>query len=391
MRHILWILLLGSGLYAITLDEAIERALKENPSLEAIHERILAGRSAVDASDQFSNPEISYVQNTLDNRQAMSQKIVTLKQKLPYYGKRESMQKVALAQDGVLQESLVKAQAGLVYAIKEEAYTVWELERVYAITCGYEELTKQNIDLHESYSSISDSHHLGIMSATLKLSDLRIQKSMLNAKINASYARLSYLLSFELSDLELDLDVSDMPGMSDLEKGLENNRDVALKEQELRREQARVKAAELNNYPDVTLLAGYSFRERFDDYATFGVGVSLPIYGTEDDKEQEARRLALSAQSMKEDMKVSVDAQFQSSYAQMKSAYETYHIIHDEVLPQIEHMFDLSSSSISTGSDLFKYMDILLQKLKLEQKSINAVADYNRARAKISLLSGELR
>jgi hypothetical protein len=54
-------------------------------------------------------------------------------------------------------------------------------------------------------------------------------------------------------------------------------------------------------------------------------------------------------------------------------------------------MFELSDSSISTGGELFKYIDILTQKLKLEQKSIAAVANYNRSKAKISALSGELR
>jgi hypothetical protein len=74
----------------------------------------------------------------------------------------------------------------------------------------------------------------------------------------------------------------------------------------------------------------------------------------------------------------------------MKAAHETYHIVHDEALPQVAHMFELTSSSISTGGDLFKYIGILVQKLKLEQKSIAAVASYNKARAKISELSGEL-
>lgn len=392
MRQLIAVLLFFIGtLNALSLDEVIERALNEKPSLASIEARIQAGRSAVETSDQFSNPQISYIQNTLDKAQAMHQKTLTLQQNLPYYGKRAHRRKAALAQEGVLIESLVKAKAALVYAIKEQAYTLWELEKVYTLTCDYEVLTQHTIDLYTSYSSISQGYHLGIMSATLKLSDLRIQKNILHAKITAAYAKLSYFAAQEVNSLEMEIGMAIMPEMTDVTRRLQNNPDLALKEQESRREQANVELAELNSYPDVNLVAGYAYRDNFDNYASFGVGISLPLYGSEAHKEQEARKSALAAQHAKEDMRGAVDAEFQSAYAQMRSAFETYHVINDEMLPQIEHMFALSSSSVSAGGDLFKYIDILLQKLRLEQNSINAIADYKRAEAKISELTGEIK
>ena len=381
----------ASTLYAITLDEVIADALEKNPSLESISHRISANKSNIDVSNQFSNPEISYTDNTIDENQAMSQRTISVKQKLPYFGKRESMQKVARAQEGVLQENLEQARASLVNAIKIQAYNVWELENLYKIICDYEDLTRQNINLFESYSMTSDDQHMGIMSAELTLSDLRIQKSALNAQINSAYARLSYLAAFEVRGLILNLEVEDMQGSAEMEKGLQNNHNITLKEKEVQKIQASAETAELNNYPDLSLIGGYSYRKNFDNYWTFGLGLSLPIYGTEDYKEEEVRKLVLSAQSLKEDTKKAVSAEFQRAYSQMKSAYETYHIVHDEALPQVAHMFELTSSSISTGGDLFKYIGILVQKLQLEQKSIAAVSSYNKAKAKISELSGELQ
>ena len=72
----------------------------------------------------------------------------------------------------------------------------------------------------------------------------------------------------------------------------------------------------------------------------------------------------------------------------MKSSYDIYHIIQEDALPQVAHMFELSTSSISVGSDLFKYIDVLFQKLDLEKKSIAAVYNYNKAHAKIEELQG---
>ncbi len=392
MRSLLFTaLLLGSTLYGYTLDELLSKAMDANPSLESISHRIAANHATIEASDQFANPELSYVQNTLDSDQAMSRKSLTIKQKLPYFGKRDSQQKVAQAQEGVLQVDLQKAKVSLVKAIKEQAYHVWELKRRHQTILDYEDLTRQNIDLSQSYTSISADQHMGIMSAGLTLSELRIQKSTLDAKIETAYARLSYLAAFKVQELDIDLTIGSLPDLTRLRAELENNPDIALKSKEVNKQQAMVERAGLESYPDVVLLGGYSYREEFDDYWTFGLGVSLPIYGTEDLKEERARRLALSAKSLREDTTVAVDTAFQSAYVQMRSAHETYHIIHDEALPQIEHMFELINASTSTGGDLFKYIDILVQRLKLEQKSIKAVADFNRAEAKIAALSGALR
>lgn len=392
MRKLVLVLFLcGSALFSMSVDEVIETALLNSPSLEAMNERILANRSNISIAGKFSNPQLSYSQDTLDDSVAMSKKTIALKQKIPFFGKRESLKKVARSQEGILIKNLDRAKAALSNAIKNQAYGIWELESVYKIICDYEALTKHNIELHESYASISENQHMGIMSAELSLSDLRIQKSVLNAKIDAAYANLSYLAAQEVTELEIALGVSDMPGMTGLIKGLENNHDLALKDKEIEKAQAKVERETLNNYPDITLQAGYATRENFDDFATFGVGLSLPIYGREDAKEEQARKLRLVAQSMKEETRLALSAKFQLAYTQMKSAYETYHIVHDEALPQIEHMFELTSSSISTGSDLFKYIGILVQKLRLEQKSISAVASYNRSYAKIVELSGETR
>ncbi len=391
MKQLLLILtFLGTTLYAVTLDELIQRALDENPTLESLSFRIAANKSNIDLSNQFSNPNISYTQNTIDDAQAMSRKTVTLQQKLPYFGKRDSLKEVAIAQEGVLTENLEQAKVTLVNAIKNQAYTIWERERLYKIICDYEDLTRQNIELFESYTSTQANQHMGIMSAELTLSDLRIQKSVLNAKIYATYANLSYLAAFEVNDIEIKLLVNEMPGRSSLLHGLENNHNLAIKEKEIQKSQALVKTADLNNYPDINILGAYSYRKNFDNYFTFGVGVSLPIYGSEDYQEEEARKLTLSTQSLKEDTKIAITSEFEASYLQMKSAYEIYHIVHDEALPQVEHMFELTSSSIATGGDLFKYIDLLVQKLKLEQQSIIAIANYHKAEVKISALQGEL-
>jgi len=392
MKKILLLLSLVSfELFALSLEDVIVGALEKNPSLESISHKIQANKSAQDVANQFANPVLSLSTDTLDKGEKMHKQTLTLQQKIYFYGKRDALLGISNAQEEVLASNLAQAKVLLVNEIKNQAYNIWELEQLLLIIEQYENLTKQNIELSESYTSTSKNQHMGIMSAELSLTDLKIQRSVLKSKIFTAYKRLSYLASFPIKKIDIELSIGEMPSKDNLKSGLVNNPEFKTKDKEIAKNQAMINSAEINNYPDINLVAGYSYRQNFDDYMTVGFGLSLPIYGTEDYKEEEQRGLILSTKSQKRDVELKVDAEFMSIYMQMKSEYEIYHLIHDDALPQIEHMFELSNSSISAGGDLFKYIDILEQKLKLEQKSISAVASYNRANAKISALRGELK
>ena len=388
---LLFFLLLVNSLGAMTLAEIINSSLSSSPSLEVINARIEANKQNIELAKQFANPELLLTRNTLDSDQAMHKTVVTFKQKIPYFNKRDTNKGVAIAQDRVLEEKLTQAKVQLVQEIKNDAYSIWELKELYKIVEHYEQLTKRNIELYEAYTSIDENQHMGILKADLSLSDLQIQKSRLNAKIYSAYARLSYLAAFEVKDLEISLDITKKPNLTSLKSCVANNPDIIIKEKELLRENAKIKVTEINKYPDFSLIAGASYRENFDNYYTVGLGISLPIYGSEEIKKEEQVAKALSVASQKEDITITIDAKLKEYYAQMLSFYEVYHIVQDNSLPQIEHMFEISNSSISTGSDLFKYIDVLFLKLNLEKQSINAVANYNRVDAKIAALQGALK
>ena len=387
---LLTLFILSVALHSMTLHDIIEISLTKNPSLESINAKITANKYEVDIADKFANPDLLLTKNTLSSDQAMSQTVVTFKQKIPYFSKRETRQKVALAEDEVLSQKLQYAKVTLVGMIRNEAYNIWELTKLKDIIQQYIELTKRNVALYEAYVSTTPNQHMGIMKAKLSLSELEIKISKLNAKIIASYANLSYLASFDISHIDIELQIAKKPELALLLKSLDTNPSLAIKEKELYKESAKVALADINRYPDFNLLASLSYRENFDNYANIGIGMTLPIYGTEDTEVEKAKAMTLVVKSEQSDLKIAIDSRAKVYYAQMLSAYEIYHIIQDHALVEVSHMFEISNSSISTGSDLFKYIDVLFQRLKLEEQSITAISNYNKAQAKIAELKGKL-
>lgn len=391
MRTVLLFTILTTSIYSQTLHSLIDEALNRAPSLEVIKARLEANDQAIEIADQFANPQLLLTTNSLPNDQAMSQSVVTVQQKIPYFSKREKNQNVFIAREAVLQERLHKAQSELVYAIKTEAYQLWQTQELLRITDLYINFTKQNIKLYESYTSIDAAQHMGIMKAGLSLSQLRIEKERLQAQAAQIYARLSALAAQDVHHLEIDLQMGAKPNKKTMQQLLKNNPDLALRQKEILQQNAKVKLAKINNYPDFTLVAGYAHRQNFENYFNIGFGMTLPIYGTEDAKEQQQKKLLLAKQASKQDTKLQLDGELQAYYVEMVASYNIYHIIQDDALPQVQHMFDLSSSSIATGGDLFKYIDVLFQKLDLEKKSVLAIGAYNQTKAKIEKLQGMIR
>ena len=103
MKKLLFtLLILNTLLNAMTLDNLIDASLAKSPSLDVITARLEANKQNIMLAKQFSNPELLLTRNTLDSSQAMHKTVLSFKQKLPYFDKRNKRQKVALAEENII-------------------------------------------------------------------------------------------------------------------------------------------------------------------------------------------------------------------------------------------------------------------------------------------------
>lgn len=392
MRYFLIGLILTTSLAAETLLELTQKALVSATSLAVIQKRIEVKKQDVESADLFANPTLAITKNTLPSDQAMSQATVTLGQKIYWWGKREEKEALAKGEVEIEKAKLKRARVALVGAIKRQAYKVWELQRLLAITQEYIELTKESEALYEAYTASDDmgKNHMGIMSAQLSLSELKIKRIRYEALLEAAMKRLSYLVGEEIKSVEIDLKITQLPKFDKREFAAKNADLAVVRSQTLKKESA-VELAKTNNYPDFNLIATYAFRERFENYMNFGVSLSLPVYSKEDIELQKAKISKLESKSQEADVKTFVLYSFKEQYALLKAQYKIYRIIKEDTMPRIEHMLEISEAMIQNGTTLFEYIDILERKLKLDEQAVDAVARFYTAKSKIEELRGEMQ
>jgi outer membrane protein TolC len=390
------LLLLPFWLSGASLSALIENAKNSHISLRAIEQKLNALDDEYDATRNFSNPELSLSVSDIQFNDPTNRRIepmqfssINFKQKIPYFGKRDANSRIIEAQKHKLGITLEDAKVKLIKEIKLTAYSIWQAEQQLRINSDYITLTEQNIELYTAYSSSDTSAHMGIMSTELSLSQLNIKKSRLKTVLEALYKKISYLSAMDVTTVSVDMKIEEPKDIDYYLKTVSSNPSYRDKEASVEIANADLKVKELASSVDTTLQVGYYHREKFENYMSVGVGFSLPLYGTEKSKTEASRKTALAKESEALDYKNSISSKVFDMYAQLKDSYAVYNIINKESLPQIEHMADLSSTSVKNGADLFVYTQMLEKKLILQEQSINAIVSYNSATASLEALIGE--
>ncbi len=209
------ILLLPIFINASSLESLIENAKSSHLSLNTIEHKLNAIDDEYEITKNFSDPtlslSISDIQlNDISNRSIEPMQFTSLnfKQKIPYFGKRDANGKKVLAKKHKLDMSLQEVKITLVKEIKLSAYNIWQVEQQLSITNEYLSLIKQNIELYAAYNISDTSAHMGLMSAELTLSQLKIKKSKLSAILEALYKKISYLSALDVTQMSLDLQMN---------------------------------------------------------------------------------------------------------------------------------------------------------------------------------------
>ncbi|MFA6192928.1 MAG: TolC family protein [Sulfurimonas sp.] len=392
------LLLLPLCLSAATLETLIEHAKSNHTSLQAIEQKLSAVDNEYEVSRNFANPELSLSVSDIQLKEPINRQIepmqysaLNIKQTLPYFGKRDANSNRVSAKKQKISSTLEEAKVKLIEAIKNAAYTIWQVEEEIKITNEYIKLTNQNIDLYTSYSSRDTKSHMGIMSAELSLSQLKIKKSKFESLRDGLYKKISYLSAMDVSSVEFSMKVEEPKNIAYYLDATNENRSYKVKKAVTEEANADIKVKELASFVDPSVQVGYYRRENFEDYLSVGVAFSLPIYGTEKSQLEASKKLSLSSQSETSDFKNFLNAEVENAYAQLQYSYKTYSIIHNDSLPQLTHMFDLTSSSIENGSDLFVYIELLQKKLALEEQGIEAAASYHKTLASLEAMIGEIQ
>jgi len=380
---------------AQSIDSLINYSMKKHHSLQSIKHHLLSMDERISKSQKWENPDISATINDIQFRKPLSRdeermqyQALNFKQKIPWFGKLSARKIFAEENKHVLIHTLEAAQVQLAYNIRSTAYTLMELEVRTAILRQYISLVKQNIKLYTDTIATDNMSHADSIEATIALSKIEIRLESYQSLYQVQKEKLHYLVQKKVKNISNKLSITKPKPLSYYLEGVRKNPNYHQRLAKHDVAKANKKLVDLEIHPDPYVKVGYFNRIDSPDFASITVGMSLPIYGTEELNSEIAKLEALSSKSDALDYKAYVKSEIQTQYVKLKEAYKIYTIIQNKSLPQLEHMLELSSSAIEEGSDLFTYTKILEKKLLLEEERISIIATFMRTQAKLKSLIG---
>jgi outer membrane protein TolC len=398
MRVIFFSILLTAWIQAETLNQLIDKSLRHHRSHEAIQLRLSAGDDYIAKSRKLDNPKLSFTINDIQFRDISNRSLepmqwqgVKVKQTFPWFGKLDARAAHESAKKNVFFHTLEAAQVKLAEEIRETVYTIREIDARIAILRKYKSVTRENIDLNTAYTATESNRHSGIISAELTLSSIKIRIEKLKAIRSAQKARLEYLVQDKIKSVKAGITIKAPKSLNYYLYKTEHNRDYHIRQARTRVAQTNNSIKELDKYADPYIELGYFDRREDPNFGSVTIGLSVPIYGSEALSAEAARKEALSARSEAIDYRYRLESEIKGVYARLTEAWRIYRIIRDDSLPQVAHLFELNSASVQSGGDLFAYIDILRQKLTLDEQLVAAKADYLRTQSKLKALTGEIK
>ncbi|BCD68169.1 TolC family protein [Nitratiruptor sp. YY09-18] len=385
-RYFITAAIFGSLLQAQNIDTIVQKALQKNNSLHAI--QILLRKMDIEykKAKNWENPTLQFAVNDLRldkpflrDLEPMQTHQIAITQKIPTFGKKEFDAELVKQKKRVIFKDLEVAKNRLAFEIFKNALFYQKAVQKQKIVDNYINLVKQSIDLYSKMLVVDSSYHLALMQSKIFLSDLKTTQEELVFSQTKALHTLSYLASQKITHIDPIHDIKiDKKTFPQIEKLQEKKR----------YQQLLAKRYLLDEKSDINLNVGYFQRANFDDYISIGISISLPLFGTEKLRSQEAKIEAMSIESKKQDVQIYVQEEIASLYEQLKTLQTQIVLLQQRSLKEVDHSLDLVRSRISSGDMLYKYLDTLKSKFAIELKLIDFKIQKLLTKAKINYLNG---
>jgi outer membrane protein, heavy metal efflux system len=339
----------------LTLEEAINRALVDNPNLAEMKARAEAFAAIPSQVGTLPDPVLSF--NALNlptdtfnfSQEAMTQRQFGINQAIPFPGKLGLREEAARYEAEAAATDVDETRFRLLRDVKTTWWTVFNLDKAQEIVLRNQELLRQFIQIAETKYSVGKGLQQDVLLAQLELSKLLDLDLRLEGARRSEAARLNALMADppdQPAQLSLDVNLV-LPVLKD-EQAFYQLADqyrplLATQQSRIQASRKRVELAKKDYYPDFNVGAAYGIRSGDDlgrgsraDFASIRLSMSLPIFtGRKQSKAVSQRRSEMLQQTFRlHDLRNFVQADISKSVADFQRARDRFELFKDGILPQ---------------------------------------------------------
>jgi outer membrane protein, heavy metal efflux system len=394
------------------LKEFISIALKNNPELLEAQNRIKVSKEIPFQAGSLDDPILRFGLSNLPvdtfkfDQEPVTQKQITISQKLPFPGKLGLRTDIANKNVGIAEKSYDDLQLQIIRNVKQSYYELCFVLAAIEITKQNKKLLEQFVTIAETKYSVGKGIQQDVIKAQVEFSQIMNELIAFNKRKDTEQAKLNSLMNLlPQSPLSIPHGITKSSfnyKIVELQKLTEEHRPV-LEQIRLTKERYQVarKLAKRDYYPNFNV--GFKYGQREDgrvngivqdrpDFVSAFVGVNIPIWY----KTKQSRKVA--EQSYKVDVaqeaynkaRNQIFLSIKKLMDQEAKSSETLKLIRTAILPQARQ--SLESALAGYGVDKVDFLTLLNNQVTLlnwEIKYHRELADYEKTLAELEQTVGK--
>lgn len=386
----------------LSVDDAVRLARDANPALRAARLRADVAAERVPQAGALPDPILGFglmnrqIQDFGSTEEPMLQNRIEFSQRLPWPGKLGFSEERSelLASAGGLEAK--EAEQALVARVKAVYYHLAFMDRALLVMQETRGLLRDFLDVSSTLYAVGDGLQQDVLQAQVAVASMTEDITVMEQDRLATAARLNALLgrrpTVEIRELELPPPGGELPSVEILMARADAQRPgLQAARERARAAEAGYRAARRATYPDFNVGVAYSQRPRFNDWLSFMVGISVPLWAGKShipfrremaamQAEEEARALDLYNETF---------ARIAERRAEAERARKLMALYATSVLPQSRAAVESALSAYRVGKvDFMTLVQNELTVNRFEIESVRLAADYLRAVAELEALVG---
>ncbi|MBU1693299.1 MAG: TolC family protein [Verrucomicrobia bacterium] len=367
----------------LTLAEAVELAVRDNPERRSLRARWESMRERPAQARALPNPMFAYSGMDMADRGEWpdtNEKRFMVEQGFPWFGKRGLRRDLAIEDAETMRQELEAMTQDVVRRVKENYFDLQAVQRAIVLTREEEDVLQRMKTVAETMYAAGERSQQDVIKAQAEITLLKQKQLELQAQETTLKAKLNILLD-RRADAPLVLAATAPPGAPEAEvpalfAHAEKARpEIKGAESQIRRSQMERDLMRKEFRPDVRLGLEYRDLARDDNMIMFTVGFDLPI------RLSKYRAGVREAEKMIESGKAALEAaqrqtsfEVQDAHYKLLTARRTLDLYRNELIPQAEARFVASEAGYRAGQ--VDFMDLLeSERFRLEARIMAAMAE----------------
>lgn len=273
---------------SLNVDRLVDEALRNNPEILAARETAQAAREKIPQAYSLDDPMLGVGVTNLPTNfsfkdDEMTQKEVTISQKLPFPGKRGLMREVAEKEADASSVEVEDVANRIAREVKTAYYELSHVDRTLAVTRRNKQVLENLVKIGETRYALGQGAQQEVLAAHVEISKMVDEILMLEQNRLALEAKLGQLLNRgpdarfgepeETVYRKRPIDIKRLQ-----EAAVETNPMLQSQRKMIAARQKAVALAEREVYPDLTVKFGYGQRDSLRDMLTGMAEVNVPIF-----------------------------------------------------------------------------------------------------------------